>query len=622
MKDKKTVIRIFDNLSNDVCLVADLAEFIRLSHPNPQFVLSAEEACVALSILVEQLNTNRDLYDCLKAVDNVDGGNSLDDLVLQLFLFDFEQSGIHLSHERRKLVVELNRGILEAGSYFVQNSMNKRSVKKSRIHSSQVINSSEGDDLISFSSLCSDNPNPSIRETAFKTFLHPDAHQEQLLSQLLQSRLLLSNVCGFKSYSERAVKGSIMQSPERVLAFLDRVSEGIRPLAEEDYNEILRVKRLTNSSHCREVYPWDVPYYTSVLKERSETNSVFSLKGCLNGLDMIFESLFGIKLVMTKCKPGETWHQDVFKLSVMSEDDVLLGHIYCDFFERRGKSQQDSHFTIQGGCRVNQSIEGIFGDDSSVKNNYQNPIIVIMLSLSRPSLSFSANSLEQVLHNTLLTPHQVDNLFHEFGHGIHSMIARTEYQHITGTRVSTDLAEVPSILMEYFANDRRVLKHISSQSDSSLDNWIESKKILSAAETQLQTFYSALDQVYHSSDPFMSSVTKTKSTTAVLEQVQNKYYSLPYIKDTAWQLRFSHLVGYGAKYYSYLVSRAVAYRIWNTLFKNDPLNREAGIVYKNQILSHGGGKNARQLAQDALQAEPTPEFLADSIINEVKEHRK
>ncbi|CAB1349055.1 unnamed protein product [Coregonus sp. 'balchen'] len=119
----------------------------------------------------------------------------------------------------------------------------------------------------------------------------------------------------------------------------------------------------------------------------------------------------------------------------------------------------------------------------------------------------------------------------------------------------------------------------------------ESKKVCGAADTQLQIFYSALDQIYHGKP-------QNRSTTDILKDMQQKFHGLPYthlsvkmvfaftelvvyrslimsssIAFIAWQLRFSHLIGYGAKYYSHLMSHAVASMVWKQCFVQDALNR-------------------------------------------------
>ena len=58
----RIVASVFDDLSDELCRVADMAEFVRLAHPDGKVAAAAEEACIAVSGMVEQLNTHTGLY--------------------------------------------------------------------------------------------------------------------------------------------------------------------------------------------------------------------------------------------------------------------------------------------------------------------------------------------------------------------------------------------------------------------------------------------------------------------------------------------------------------------------------------------------------------------------------
>lgn len=595
----QNVVTLFDELSNTLCKVADLAEFVRVVHPHPRFRARAEQASVAISSLVEQLNTDRRLYNALKESSFKD---DLDEYVAKLFMFDFEQSAIHLDDDKRRLVLQLNESILKLGSIFAANANQGRFASSSQLPEKirHYFGSSSGRSFIT--GLHADSENEAVREAAYRIFLQPDETQNDILTNLLKCRHQLASLCGFESYSHRAVKGSIAGSPEVVKDFLDILNERVRGLAQRDYDQMLKLKLSERPGGGQQrLNAWDVPYYSANYKRSIYKESLiqclpyFSVEACMDGLNMIFNELYGVRMQVDTCISGELWHNDVIKLSIIDqESNDLLGHIYCDLFERQMKQHQDCHHTIQGGC---------FLRDGS----YQLPIVVLVLSLPDSNDN----------NPSLLSPSMVDNLFHEMGHAMHSMMARTKYQHITGTRCSTDLAEVPSILMEFFASDPRVVSkfakhHATGQQlpEDLMKCWIKSKKVFTASETQLQVFYAALDQAYHNSSVDLNS----QNTTDILARIQSQYYSIPYVENTAWQLRFSHLVGYGAKYYSYLVSRAVATAIWTKLFANDPLSRSAGLRYKNEVLAHGGGKAANKIAEDVLNCRVDADFIAHSVI--------
>jgi len=598
----RNVAVIFDDLSDELCRVADLAEFIRLAHPDPDFALAAQDACIEVSALVENLNTNLGIYSALKR--SVEDGDrfpetEVDKRVAKLFLQDFHQCGIHLGEQERQQVVGLTDQILRAGQTFSANCQVPRAVNGSVLPKQLHGQFQKDGDNIIVAGHHLDSPSDLTREAAYKIFHWREEEQEAVLTQMLEDRAALANLCGYKTFAHRALSYSLAETPESLQQFHEVLGRGLPERVAQDHAAMLRMKRKTNPS-CQPLAVWDIPYFNSQAKANwfkldiEKVSEYFSLGVAMEGLNDLFQSLYGVRLAVERTEDGELWSPEVFKLAVL-DDNKLLGHIYCDFFTRPGKPYQDCHFTIRGG---RQQHDG----------SYQDPVVVLMLNLPPPGWRTP----------TLLSPSSLDNLFHEMGHAMHSMLGRTKYQHVTGTRCSTDFAEVPSTLMEYFAADPRVLGRINKHYKTGeslpadvIEKLCASKQVFSGVELQAQLVFSVVDQVYHGGLPLRG------DTTAVFEEVQNQFHTLPYVPNTAPQLRFSHLVGYGARYYSYLLAKSVASAIWQKNFQDDPFSSTAGKRYRDECLSHGGGKRSLSLVSDYLQEDLQPCQLSAALLTEV-----
>uniref|UniRef100_A0A8C8AX63 Mitochondrial intermediate peptidase n=1 Tax=Otus sunia TaxID=257818 RepID=A0A8C8AX63_9STRI len=540
-----------------------LADFVKIAHPDFAFREAAEEACRNIGTVVEKLNTDVELCQSLRRLlaDEI-VVRSLDPetrRVAELFMFDFEISGIHLDEEKRKKAVNLNVRILDLCNEFLTGTHLPNKIDKHVLPEHIRYNFTAEGNYLQVAGLHADCPDDLVREAAYKIFLYPNAEQLSRLEELLASRNSLAQLVGYDTFSHRALQGTMARNP------------GIRHV----WKDILR-----NS-----MYNIDPGLYCPF----------FSLGACMEGLNSLFSQLLGISLYAEQTQRGEVWSEDVRKLAVVHETEGLLGYIYCDFFQRPDKPHQDCHFTVRGG-RLRENGE------------YQLPVVVLMLSLPHSTRGAP----------TLLSPGMMENLFHEMGHAMHSMLGRTRYQHVTGTRCPTDFAEVPSILMEYFANDYRVVNQFARHYKTGqplpknmVSRLCESKKVCAAADMQLQVFYAVLDQIYHGKHPLR------KSTTEILKETQEKVYGLPYVPNTAWQLRFSHLVGYGAKYYSYLMSRAVASMVWKQCFAQDPFDRAMGERYRREMLAHGGGKEPMLMVQGMLQKSPSVEDFVDALVSDL-----
>lgn len=130
---RRKMVEILDEISDEICRVADLAEFIRNVDVNYELKQAAEQAYGILHNLVEKMNTNKNLYDCAKQAYESGEGDDTDRRVLKLYLIDFERCGVHLNEQNRLNYLQLNDDILHLENQFRHNAHKEYEISRQQL---------------------------------------------------------------------------------------------------------------------------------------------------------------------------------------------------------------------------------------------------------------------------------------------------------------------------------------------------------------------------------------------------------------------------------------------------------------------------------------------------------
>ncbi|PON89458.1 Peptidase M3A/M3B [Trema orientale] len=606
MPSSSEIIRAMDEISDTICSVVDSAELCRHTHPDREFVEEANKAWMRINEYLHYLNTNHTLYDAVKKTERERHLLTEEAQRAAHYLrIDFERGGFHLCAEKLDRVNQLSIEISQLCREFNENIVidpgsvdvfpSSRIPKNLHhlvkpIYRSTSASSREplkpGDtmkekgfriktDPPTLSSILQLTPDDEVRKMAYLRGNSSPQANLGVLNKLMGARHELAQILGYRNYAEFSMKPNMASSPLVVMSFLEEISNIIRPSADEEYRKIRDFKREKCAQGSGDLEPWDEAYYTSLMKsstynlDSSVVASYFPLPQCIKGLKVLVQSLFGATFCSVPLAPGESWHPDVLKMSLHHPDEGDLGYLYLDLLSRKGKYPGCAHFAIKGGRQVSET-------------DYQLPVVALVCNFSG-----SPDPL-----NVRLNHWELETLFHEFGHALHSLLSRTDYQHFSGTRVALDLAETPSNLFEYYAWDYRVLRTFARHHSTGevipqklVESMEGARKMFAATELQRQIFYAIIDQTLFGEQP-----NPPRDTSSIVADLKTKYTSWKHVEGTHWQSRFNHLLNYGAGYYSYLYAKCFAASIWKKLCKEDPLSLSTGVALRKEFLQHGGAR--------------------------------
>lgn len=632
-------IRNLDRLSDILCRVIDLCEFVRVVHPDQTFVKVAQECHEQMFEFMNMLNTSEELFTRLEQVLNdprVVKEISNEELAVGRLLYsDFKQSGIDMDAKTRRNFVDLSQYIANVGQMF-NNGVSETDIEYALVPKRVLKEGDISRELELHLSYDADGnlrvpvygrtpyevlrscSNQKVRQIVWESLHSAPQRQIDLLQRLLQSRGVLARMMGKNSYADYQLGEKMAKNPANVMTFLQNLqketSKGVAGEVRLLYKEYDNppTKDPTDEQLMELVRPWDRDYLTTRLMMRRKSSSAedisayFSVGTVVAGLSKLFKSIYGIELRPVPVQPGETWADDVRKFEVVSEDEGIVGIIYMDLFYRESKTPTPAHFTVCCSRKIYPEEldeadpfnlqQKTFQTTEHDGEIYQLPVISLVCNFY-PDYYSSFDSPP-----ALLTLNNVETLFHEAGHAMHSMLGRTNLHNVSGTRCVTDFVELPSILTEQFAKDERVLTSFARHYETGQPLSIELLKrhqdpnnFLNESETYGQIKMALLDQLLHSDAVFA----KDFSVTEVYHELEKQ---LGFFDDSIsrWPGRFGHLYSYGSVYYSYLLDRAIAGKIWSHLFAKDPLDRKSGEKFKNEVLKWGGCKDPWQMVADVL----------------------
>lgn len=418
-----------------------------------------------------------------------------------------------------------------------------------------------------------------LRERMWRAFARrafgDDFDNQALVKTIVGLRHERAQLLGYKDYASYVLERRMAETPAQVHAFLERLTQVALPAAKSELNELEAFAKEAGAT--LPLKPWDVSYYAEKLKQAryafdaEQLRPYFPVDAVLKGCFAHCERLFGLSFKAASGYP--LYHPDVQTYEVVdTESGKPLGLLYADFHPRDGKRSgawqstfRERRITCTGG-------------------NVALPLAAIVCNFTKPTREAPS----------LLTFDEVETLFHEMGHALHTLLTDIDYPSISGTSVYWDFVELPSQIMENWLTEKETLDLFARhyQTDAPipaplLDALKQSQNFMAGSFLLRQIQLCTLDMAWHSTNPALigNVLDFERQTLAPLTL-------MPY-EDGCVSTSFGHLFagGYAAGYYSYQWAEVLDADAFSLFVENGLYHAPTGRAFREHVLSKGGSEH-------------------------------
>ena len=366
-----------------------------------------------------------------------------------------------------------------------------------------------------------------------KAFKGNEYDNQKNVIEIVNLRHERAQLLGYDTHAHFVLEERMAQTPAKVKDFLNELLEKAKPAAEREFAQLENFAKTQDGIDA--LQKWDGSYYSEKLKKElfnlddEQLKPYFKLENVINGVFEVATRLFGLQF--EQVTDVDVYHKDVKTYRVTDVDSNYISLFYADFHPRKGKRGGAWMTSFKG-----QKIENGVNERPHISN-------VCNFTPSTPSKP------------SLLTFNEVTTLFHEFGHGLHGMLANTTYPSLSGTSVYWDFVELPSQVLENWCYEKEALELFATHYETGEVIPMELvQKIKDAAtfqegmQTLRQLSFGLLDMSWHGQDP--SNITDVK---AFEKEAFGNTALYPDTPETCMSTAFAHIFqgGYSSGYYSY-----------------------------------------------------------------------
>src|SRR5438876_2299520 len=523
---KSTVVAL-DDATYQAGIAANKATIIKETNTNPAMRTAAENAVKAFQEWAVGIDYREDVYKAIKAfADTHPKLTGEDEKLLKETLRDYRRAGLDLPPDQRKEVEQLRKELSKLGNDFDTNIVKANApvmftkadldgLPESFLASPGI---KTGDDVYTvmanvtwqFNTVEENAKSEATRKQLYviRETLAKDTNVP-VLNQMLALRNKIALRLGYKSWDDYQTEVKMARTGANAKKYISDLVIGIQPKFDSEVAELQKLKAADTNDPNAEIEVWDWRYYSNQSNkqkyavDKEALRAYFPFQKVLDGMFNIYQNIFGLKF--EKIVAPYKWIDDLqLYLVTDSGTGEPLGMFYLDMFPREGKFNHFAQFDIISGKLLPEG-------------KYQRPTVALLCNFP-PGTADTPS---------LLTHQDVETLFHEFGHALHSIVTRAKYGRFAGTHVPGDFVEAPSQMLQNWVWDKKVLDTFAADYRDPLKkipadivNKMNDAKLANAGVFYRRQFaFASLDLALHDQHPEDASYDCVAISNPILEKV-------------------------------------------------------------------------------------------------------